>query len=225
MKFNIITIFPDVFDSYFSESILGRAQQKKLVDFEVHNLRDFTQDKHKKTDDEPYGGGSGMVMLAEPIIQAVEKIAGEKSKRLKSHKVILMSAKGNRFNQKMATDFSGLDSLTIICGRYEGVDERVAQYVVDEEVSIGDYVLTGGELPAMIIADAVTRLIPGVITKDSLNEESFSEEGLLEYPHYTRPEEIEINGKKRSTRGFNFRESSKDNRMAEKQSEEKIKPD
>jgi tRNA (guanine37-N1)-methyltransferase len=200
MRFDIITIFPNIFDSYFNESIIKRAQAKKLVKINIHNLRDYTNDKHKTVDDKPYGGGPGMVMMAEPIYKVISKL---KNSKLKT-KVILFSAKGKKFDQKMAKRFSKLDRLIMICGRYEGVDERVAKYIADEEVSVGDYVLTGGEIPVMIVIDAVTRLIPGVIAKESLKEESFSfakekalREENYEYPQYTRPESILINGKKR----------------------------
>ena len=180
IKFDIITIFPDIFTSYFNESIIKRAQNKKLIKINIHNLRDYTTDKHKTVDDKPYGGGPGMVMMVEPIYKAVKKIKG-KSKA----KVILFSAKGKKFNQKMAQKFSKLDRLVMICGHYEGVDERVAKHTADEEVSIGDYVLTGGEIPAMIVTDAVARLIPGVLgKKESLEEIKGS------YPVYTRPEDF-----------------------------------
>jgi tRNA (guanine37-N1)-methyltransferase len=207
MKFNIITIFPKIFDSYFNESIIKRAQAKKLVKINIHNLRDYTNDKHKTVDDSPYGGGPGMVMMIEPIYKAIKKISRVARSRSagKKTKIILFSPKGKKFDQKMAKRFSKLDRLIMICGRYEGVDERVAKYIADEEISVGDYILTGGEIPAMIVVDAVTRLIPGVITKESLKEESFSfsKEKLLrkeqyEYPQYTRPESITINKKKRS---------------------------
>jgi len=200
MTFNIITIFPKIFDSYFSESIIKRAQKKKLVKINIHNLRDYTKDKHKTVDDSPYGGGPGMVMKIEPIYKAVNALKKRKTQpacrpafrtdrqgRNAKRKTILFSPKGKKFNQKMAKRFSKLDQLIMICGRYEGVDERVAKYIVDEEVSIGDYVVTGGEIPAMIVTDAVTRLIPGVIALESLKEESFSE-AMYEYPQYTRPE-------------------------------------
>jgi len=193
MKFDIITIFPKIFDSYFNESIIKRAQARKLIKINLHNLRDYTNDKHKTVDDKPYGGGPGMVMMVEPIFKAVTKLK-VKSQKLK---VILFSPKGKKFDQKMAKRFSKLDRLIMICGRYEGVDERVAKYIADEEVSVGDYVLTGGEIPVMIVVDAVTRLIPGVIALESLKEESF---GLrksqylancqYEYPQYTRPEKF-----------------------------------
>ncbi|NQU83462.1 MAG: tRNA (guanosine(37)-N1)-methyltransferase TrmD [Parcubacteria group bacterium] len=186
MKINILTIFPKILDSYINESILKRAQKKKLVSFKVHDIRSSAKDKHKTTDDKPYGGGPGMVMKVEPIYNALKKIKKDKKSR-----IILLSAKGKTFNQKHAKQLSKYNQLILICGRYEGVDERVAKNLADEEISIGDYILTGGELPAMIISDAVARLIPGVLgQKESLIEESFSEEGCLEYPHYTRPEEF-----------------------------------
>jgi len=198
MRFDIITIFPKIFDSYFSESILKRAQAKDLVEINVFNLRDFAYDRHKTVDDRPYGGGFGMVLMAEPIIKAVKAI-----KKKKDSKVILLSAKGKKFDQKMAKKFSKSDQIIIICGRYEGIDERI-NFIADEEISIGDYILTGGELAAMVMVDSVARLIPGVIAEGSLEEESFSKDlpagkagKYLEYPHYTRPEEVVIGGKKR----------------------------
>jgi len=196
MIFNIITIFPGIFKSYFEESIIKRAQDKRLVKINIHNLRDYTKDKHKSVDDKPYSGGPGMVMMVEPIFKAVAALKKSKVKSQKS-KVILFSPKGKRFDQKMAKRFVELDRLILICGRYEGVDERVAQHIADEEISVGNYVLTGGEIPAMLVVDAVTRLIPGVIALESLKEESF---GLrksqqltncqYEYPQYTRPDEF-----------------------------------
>lgn len=208
MRFDIITIFPDIFKSYFSESIIKRAQKRGLAKIGIHNLRDYTNNKHKTVDDKPYGGGPGMVMMAEPIFKAVsalKKCKMQKSKCKIKERVILFSAKGKKFDQKMAKRFSKLDRLILICGRYEGVDERVAKYITDEEISVGNYILTGGEIPAMIVVDAITRLIPGVIAKESLREESFSlekekalREENYEYPQYTRPESITINKKKRS---------------------------
>lgn len=182
--FDIITIFPNIFDSYFNESIIGRAVKQDLIKINPIDLRDYTKDKHKSVDDKPYGGGAGMVMMVEPIYKAVKDI------KKKGGKVVLLSAKGKKFDQKMARDFSKLKQLVLICGRYEGVDERVAEHIADEEISIGDYVLTGGELPAMVVVDAVTRLLPGVIDKESLKEESFAKTGLVEYPQYTRPEKF-----------------------------------
>lgn len=193
MTFDIITIFPKIFNCYFDESIIKRAQEKNLVKINIHNLRDYTTDEHKTVDDKPFGGGAGMVMMVEPIFKAIEEL--KRIKKEKIRKIILLSAKGKKFDQNMANKFSKLGQLILICGHYEGVDERVAKYIADEEISIGDYVLTGGELPAMVVVDAVTRLVPGVIKKESLEEESFtleptalSLEPVLEYSHYTRPE-------------------------------------
>mgnify|MGYP001561355334 CR=1 FL=1 len=201
-----------MFDSYLRESILFRAQKKKLIKFNILNIRDFTADKHHKVDDKPFGGGPGMVIKVEPIFNAL-KALNKKAKKQESpptgdvpqgHKkarVILLSAKGKTFDAKEAKRLSKYDELTFICGRYEGVDERVAKYLADEEISIGNYVLTGGELPAMIIIDAISRFIPGVLGKsESLIEESFTPvageptadsrqpTAVREYPHYTRPE-------------------------------------
>jgi tRNA (guanine37-N1)-methyltransferase len=199
MRFDIITIFPGIFDSYFNESILKRAQKENLIEIKIHNLRDWTTDKHKTVDDTPYGGGAGMVMKVEPVHKAVEeiksKIPNQKSK------IILFSAKGKRYAQSDAKRLSEYDNLILICGRYEGVDERVAEFVADEEISIGDYVLTGGEIPAMVVVDSISRLIPGVLGNPaSLNEESFSApianlkskiKNSLEYPQYTKPEDFQ----------------------------------
>lgn len=199
MRFDIITIFPDVFDAYFSKGVIARAQKRKLIKIVSHDLRNWTNDRHKTVDGRPYGGGFGMVLLVEPILRAVKEI--KKKYRIlngRRRKIILLSAKGKQFNQKIAKRFSNLDQLIIISGRYEGVDERVAKHIADEEVSIGEYVLTGGELPAMILVDAISRLIPGVIASGSLEEESFSGPKISgERPHYTRPEKIKIDGKER----------------------------
>lgn len=181
LKFNILTIFPKAFDSYFSESILKRAQKKRLVKINIHNLRDFSKDKHKKVDDRPYGGGPGMVLQVDPIYRAVQSI---KSKIKKSKtRIILFSTRGKKLDSKMAKRLAKYDNLILICGRYEGVDERVADYIADEEISIGDYILSGGELPAMVLTEAVARFVPGVLGK----EESL-EEIKGSYPVYTRPE-------------------------------------
>lgn len=191
MKFNIITIFPEIFDSYLNESILGRAQENKLINIKVHNLRDYSTDKHKKVDDRPYGGGPGMVMMVEPIFRCVKSILKNKSK--KKTRVILFSTRGKKFDGSAAKRLSKYENLILICGRYEGVDERVAKYIADEEMSIGDYVLTGGELPAMVLVDAVSRHIPGVLGKyESLEEISGSNIS------YTRPEIFEITTKTKS---------------------------
>jgi tRNA (guanine37-N1)-methyltransferase len=192
MNFNIITIFPNIFDSYFNESIIKRAQNKKIIKIKTRDLRQWTKDKHKTVDDKPYGGGAGMVLMAEPIIKAVTAL--QKSK-IPNSKIILLSAKGKKWNQAMAKRYSKLDNLILICGRYEGVDERVKK-LIDEEISIGDYVLTGGEIPAMVIIDSVTRLLPGVLgNEESAVNESHSNLGVLEHPHYTRPEVLKINCK------------------------------
>jgi len=185
MRIDIITIFPRMFGPVLNESIVKRAQNKGKVKIHIHNLRDYSQDRHKKVDDRPFGGGSGMVMRPEPIFRAVEDI--KLKAKIKKSKVILLCPQGERLSQKVLTRFAKYKHLILICGHYEGIDERVRQYLADEEISIGDYVLTGGELPAMVLVDCLTRLIPGVLgDKNSLNFESFAG-NLLEYPHYTRP--------------------------------------
>lgn len=186
-RFDIVTIFPQIFDSYFGESIVKRAKEKGIVEINVHNLRDYSTNKHHNVDDTPYGGGAGMVMQVEPIYRAVADI---QKANLKS-RTILFSAKGKRYKQKDAARLAQYDQLIFVCGRYEGVDERVAEFVVDEEISIGDYVLTGGEIPAMLVVDSVTRLLPDVLGNDqSAVIESHSEEGYLEFPQYTKPEKF-----------------------------------
>lgn len=189
MKFDIVTIFPEIFNSYFGESIIKRAQNAGAIEIKTHNLRDYTEDKHRNVDDTPYGGGAGMVMRVEPFYNAVEKIKAENSDLKK--RVILFSAKGKRFTQKDAHRLAEYDQLIMLCGRYEGVDERVAEHVVDEEISIGDFVLTGGEIPAMLVLDGITRLLPGVLgNEQSAVIESHSEEGYLEFPQYSKPEDF-----------------------------------
>lgn len=184
MNFDIITIFPEIFNSYFSESLIARAQKKKLIKINIHNLRNWALDKHKTVDDRPFGGGLGMVMKIEPIFKAVKKI-----KKGKKTKVILFTPRGKKFNQKMAYQFGKLDQLILICGRYEGVDERVAKRIADIELSIGDYDLMGGELPAMIVIETIARLVPGVLGKEQLLKERVTKQkGFIEYAQYTRPE-------------------------------------
>src|SRR5665648_302662 len=197
MRFDIITIFPGIFDSYFNESILKRAQKSKLVEIKVHNLRDWAHDKHHTTDDTPYGGGAGMVLKVEPVYKAVQDINLKfKIRNLKlgsslRSRTILFSAKGKRYTQEDVRRLAQYENLILICGRYEGVDERVAQYIVDEEISIGDYVLTGGEIPAMVLVDSLARLIPGVLgNEESSQKESHQQDGYLEHPQYTKPEEF-----------------------------------
>jgi tRNA (guanine37-N1)-methyltransferase len=184
MKCDIITIFPAIFTAYFGEGILKRALQKGLIEVNIHNLRDFTHDKHRTVDDYPYGGGAGMVMKPDPFFSAVESVCPDADLR----RVIMLSPAGKQFNQDFADELSAEKRrLVFLCGRYEAVDERVIAGLVDDEVSIGDYVLTGGELPALVIIDAVARLIPGALGDEhSAEEESFSW-GILDYPHYTRP--------------------------------------
>jgi len=189
IQFDIITIFPKIFDSYFKESLIKKAQDEGRIKINVHNLRDWTTDRHKTVDDRPFGGGLGMVIKVEPIYKVVKEI--KKSKRLsdKKRKVILFTPRGKQFNQKMATSLSKLNQLILICGRYEGVDERVAKYIADLELSIGPYDLMGGELPAMVVIETVSRLIPGVIGKPKILKERVTKgRGFIEYPQYTRPE-------------------------------------
>ncbi len=185
MRIDIISIFPRLFEPFLAESILGKAVAKGLVQISVTDLRQFAEDKHSTTDDTPYGGGGGMVMLPAPLMKAVESLKNGQPPR-----VILTTPQGKLFNQKLAQEFANEEQLIIICGRYRGVDERVRQLVVTDCVSIGDYILGGGEVPAMVITEAVCRLIPGVVgNEDCVKADSFTS-GLLEYPNYTRPEEF-----------------------------------
>jgi len=187
MTIHILTLFPDYFTNIIDSSILKRAQSKNIVQFEIVNIRDFATDKHQTADDRPYGGGPGMVMKIEPISRALS--ATKASFSGKKVKTILTSAKGRLFTQNVAQEYSQLDDIVIVCGHYEGVDERVADYLVDEEVRIGDYVLTGGEPAAMVISDTVSRLIEGVLGNDCSNQnESHSEPGKMGFPQYSRPE-------------------------------------
>jgi tRNA (guanine37-N1)-methyltransferase len=195
MRLDIITIFPDMFTPVLNESIIKRAQEKGKVTISVHDLRKYTLDKHRKVDDRPFGGGSGMVLGPEPIFRAVERIKLKtKNQKLKTarstSKVILLCPQGKTLTQNIAKKLSKCAQLILICGHYEGIDERVREHLADEVISIGDYVLTGGELAAMVVTDAVVRLVPGVLgDKNSLNFESF-EGNLLEYPQYTRPSDF-----------------------------------
>lgn len=181
MRIDILTLFPEMFDGVLSASMLGRAQANGLIDIRVHNIRDYTDNKHKKADDYPFGGGAGLVMMAQPIYDCMDAVLeGGTARR------ILMTPRGRTLNQKIAKELSQEDRLILLCGHYEGVDERVME-IIDDEISVGDYVLTGGELPAMVLVDCVSRLIPGVLgSEESAADESFSED-LLEYPQYTRP--------------------------------------
>ncbi len=184
MVFDIITIFPEIFEEFKEKGLLGKAQKKGLLDIRIHNLRDWADDKHKTVDDKPFGGGLGMVMKIEPILKAVAEL-----KKSDNSKVILFGPSGKKYNQSLAHRFSKINQLIMICGRYEGVDERVSQYIADEEISIGDYVLMGGEIPAMAVTESVSRLIPGVVGKEEFLKERMEEgtEAALEYPQFTRP--------------------------------------
>ena len=191
MHFDLLSLFPESFESYLNASILKRAREGGLIVTRTWNIRDYAHDKHQKTDDTPYGGGAGMVMKPEPIFECVEAAFAEGDVSRERTRVILFSAKGKPFRQEDARRLSGYERLILICGRYEGVDERVAEHLIDEELSVGDYVLTGGELPALIVVDAVSRLIPGVLgNEESAETESWSEEGVLEHPQYTKPEDF-----------------------------------
>lgn len=185
MRFDIITIFPEMFDVLFSGGIIKKALEKGLIEVKVHNPRDYTRDKHRQVDDRPFGGGEGMVLKPEPVFDAVENIRQDEKTR-----VFLLSPQGRRFDHELAAQLAGFSQVVLICGRYEGVDERVAEHLADEELSIGDYVLTGGEPAAWVIIDAVSRLVPGVVGKPgSVVRDSFVE-GLLDYPQYTRPRDF-----------------------------------
>ena len=214
MQFEVFTLLPEVFPSYLESSILQRASQRGLINVRVHNIRTYTHDKHHTTDDVPYGGGGGMVMKPEPVFEAVESVLGplrpqvnrvalegqklEKGENTLSSQpgipVILMTPQGRLFNQAIAQELSSHETIAVICGRYEGVDERIREHLVTDEISIGDYVLTGGELPVLILIDAVARLLPGVLgDPDGASDDSHAS-GLLEYPHYTRPPEFRGEG-------------------------------
>lgn len=196
MKFKLLSIFPDILDSYLQDSIIKRALDKKIIKIEKYNLRDWTSDRHRTVDDAPYGGGAGMLMKIEPLYAALANLKKKSKTKEAKRKVILLSASGKTWNQKLAKQYSKLEEITFVCGRYEGVDARIKKFV-DAEISIGDYVLTGGELPALIIIDSITRLLPEVLgNAESINEESHSETNILEYPQYTRPAVFSAAGKK-----------------------------
>ncbi|MBR0423612.1 MAG: tRNA (guanosine(37)-N1)-methyltransferase TrmD [Clostridia bacterium] len=185
MKIDIMTLFPEVCEAFLSSSIIGRARKKGILDIKCHQIRDFAFDKHKRVDDTPYGGGKGMVMMAEPIFKCFENICKLRGKR---PTLIYMTPKGKVFNQKMAVDIKNeYDSIAILCGHYEGVDQRVIDEIVDKQISIGDYVLTGGEIPAVVFTDAVCRMVSGVLSEDVCFEDESHYKNLLEYPQYTKP--------------------------------------
>lgn len=195
MQFEVFTLLPEIFPPYLESSILNRARQKGLIDVRVHNIRDYTHDKHHTTDDTPYGGGGGMVMKPEPVFEAIETVLGlnplqTQPETASNIPIILLTPQGRVFNQRIAEELSRHERIVLLCGRYEGIDERIREHLVTDEISIGDYVLTGGELPALMIIDAVSRLLPGVLGDPTGAEDDSHSMGLLEYPHYTKPPEF-----------------------------------
>jgi tRNA (guanine37-N1)-methyltransferase len=207
MQFEVFTLLPEAFSSYIDTSILKRAQERGLIKINIHNIRDYTYDKHHVTDDTPYGGGGGMVMKPEPVFEAVEKVLGSRyatnatrpstlqtsGKPDSAIPIILLTPQGRVFNQSIAKELSQHPRIALICGRYEGIDERIRQHLVTDEISVGDYVLTGGEIPALLVIDAVSRLLPNVLGDPTGAEDDSHAMGLLEYPHYTRPPEFRGN--------------------------------
>jgi tRNA (guanine37-N1)-methyltransferase len=195
MQFEVFTLLPEVFPSYLETSILKRARERGLIHVNVHNIRDYTHDKHHTTDDTPYGGGGGMVMKPEPVFEAIESVMGTKTQQtppepVSNIPIILLTPQGRVFKQSIAQELSAHPRIALLCGRYEGIDERIREHLVTDEISIGDYVLTGGELPALILIDAVARLLPDVLGDPTGAEDDSHAMGLLEYPHYTRPPEF-----------------------------------
>jgi tRNA (guanine37-N1)-methyltransferase len=199
MQFDVFTLLPEVFPSYLETSILKRARERGLIDVRVHNIRDYTHDKHHVTDDTPYGGGGGMVMKPEPVFEALENVLGLPTTEETNQTpptpalnipIILLTPQGRVFNQGIAKELSAYSHIALLCGRYEGIDERIREHLVTDEISIGDYVLTGGEIPALILIDAISRLLPNVLGDPTGAEDDSHAMGLLEYPHYTRPPEF-----------------------------------
>jgi len=190
MRFDIFTLFPGLVEDVLDYSILGRARERGLVRVEVHDLRRWTNDRHRTADDEPYGGGAGMVMKIEPVCRGLESLGMEPGGRGPGERVVLLSPKGRPFGQETAEEYAGLERVALICGRYEGVDERVGRHLADEELSIGDYVLSGGEIASLVVVEAVSRLVPGVLgDPESYRADSLYAGGILDHPHYTRPKE------------------------------------
>ncbi len=225
MRFHIITIFPDFFSGPFEHGVIGRAKAAGLLEIHIHDLRHWTYDRHRTVDDRPFGGGEGMLLKPQPLFEAVESVLPE---RTSGAKVVLLSAQGRRFTQSVAREYAACDELLLICGRYEGVDERVAEHLADDEVSIGDFVLSGGELASAVVVDIVARLIPGVLgNEESTQNESFGErnEGLLDCPQYTRP--AEFRGWKVPTvlLGGNHEEIKRWRRAASREKTERLRPD
>ena len=195
MQFDVFTLLPEVFPSYLETSIIKRARERDLINVRVHNIRDYTHDKHHTTDDTPYGGGGGMVMKPEPVFEAIETVLGinpdpTQPEPTSNIPIILLTPQGRVFNQSIAQEFSQHPHIALVCGRYEGIDERIREHLVTDEISIGDYVLTGGELPALILIDAIARLLPDVLGDPTGAQDDSHATGLLEYPHYTRPPEF-----------------------------------
>lgn len=190
MTFDIMTLFPEFVDYILSESIIGRARKSEAISVACHNIRDFSEDKHRRVDDTPYGGGKGMLMMAPPIYRCYEHIAAIRQSNKENTRVVYLSPSGSLFGQKKAEELSKYEHLILLCGHYEGVDRRIVDEIVDEEISIGDYVLTGGEIPACIVVDAVARLVEGVLSDPECHENESISSGLLEYPQYTRPYEF-----------------------------------
>ncbi len=212
MRIDVVTIFPELFPPYVNESLLKRAQAAKLIEFQIHNLRDYSEDRHQKVDDRPYGGGPGMILKAEPIVRCLQNIKNPKSEirnpkqsqnskfKIQNSRTIALDPAGKQLTQSTAKRLAKYDQLILLCGRYEGFDERVYKFV-DEKISIGPYVLAGGELPALVLIDTVSRMIPGVVgDPDSIVDETHSVEGYVEYPQYTRPEVLEIQSTKSEIR-------------------------
>jgi tRNA (guanine37-N1)-methyltransferase len=225
MTFHIVTIFPEFFDGPLQHGVVARARRAGRLDIQVHDLRNWTYDRHRTVDDRPFGGGEGMLLKPEPLFDAVESLLPERTDR---QRIVLLSAQGRLFDQRMATEFSRLDELVLICGRYEGVDERVAEHLADAEVSIGDYVMSGGELGAAVIVDTVARLLPGVLgNEESSRNESFSEgnEGLLDCPQYTRPADFRGWKAPDVLLGGNHAEIRRWRRAASQAKTERLRPD
>ncbi|AXU27279.1 TPA: tRNA (guanosine(37)-N1)-methyltransferase TrmD [Clostridioides difficile] len=189
MRFHIMTLFPEIFNSYMDESIMKRAVEKGIIEVHIYNIRDFSNNKHKKVDDYPFGGGAGMVMTPQPIYDTYKHIIT--THNINNPSVIYLTPKGKVYNQSIAKQLSLKEDIILLCGHYEGIDERIIDLIVTDEISIGDYVLTGGELPALIMIDSISRLIPGVLNQEESFEEESFKDNLLEYPHYTRPRDFE----------------------------------
>ena len=223
MKFHVLTIFPEFFRGPFEHGVVQKAREAGLIEIQVHDLRRWTSDRHRTVDDRPFGGGEGMLLKAEPIFEAVEAIWPERGE---GRKVILLSAQGRKFDQARAREYSGCRELLLICGRYEGVDERVAEHLADQEISIGDYVLSGGELAAAVVVDAVARLKEGVLGNEtSTVDESFGEQGLLDWPQYTRPAEFRGWKAPEVLLGGNHEEIRKWRRNAAREKTGRLRPD